>query len=189
MHKENLNDPATMLLIPTCLKSLKPPNKPAPNVFKALKIISTPKNLKASANWGSFTKRAILFENKFKTAQVLRLNRTTIQTELFMMLLTLGKSFCIYSAMNLVVVFPKAKVEKVAIVYIVVFTIPYSPYKSFPSILAIIMPDNSIKKLPIPFPKTAQKEFLYKELLFTFSMNVFNIIIVKKHQKRIDKDL
>lgn len=45
------------------------------------------------------------------------------------------------------------------------FTTPYSPYTSFPKNLAIMIPDKSIKALPIPLPKTAQNESLKSLLL------------------------
>ncbi len=116
--------------------------------------------LKEVDSLGSLTKLAIASEKINKPAHINRLKDKTIINEVFIMFLTHDISFWIYSAINLVDVLPMANVAKVAIVNIVVLTKPYSPYKSFPNSRAIKMPDSSNKKLPIPLPKTAQKEFL-----------------------------
>lgn len=75
---------------------------------------------------------------------------------------------CRYSDRNFVEVIPKPKVAKVAEYIIVVFTTPYSPYKSLPKKRAIKIPANSRNALPSPLPTTAQKESRARALSVIF---------------------
>ena len=72
---------------------------------------------------------------------------------------------------------PNPKVANVAEYIIVVFTTPYSPYKSLPNRRAIKIPANSKNALPSPLPTTAQKESRAKTLfvilcIFTIFMQI-----------------
>lgn len=160
-----INNPDNILFIPILSKNLKPASNPFDVSVIALKTIITPKNLNGSDNEGYPKKSESPDEVEKRNKQIIKLNKREIRNEHITIEEMCSSFFNLKEAIYLVEVVPNPNVENAASQNIVDFIIPYSPYNSFPIILAIIIPLISNNRLPIPLPITAQSESL-TNLLF-----------------------
>ena len=108
-------------------------------------MMSSPNALNVYANDGAFRNVDRGVAKTISSRAIDALATVVMSIDALTMLSISAFCFSLLSATNFVDEYPNPNVAKAANWNIVVLTNPYSPYKSFPSILAMMMPERSIR--------------------------------------------